>query len=188
MAKNALIKGSLGQIAQSQNSSIAEVFLGAEIIVLLDWSGSMSACDAVGGKSRSDVATEHLTKLQGDHPGKVGLICFADYAIFCPNGSPMSCGYSTALEKALQYVKPMDDTGTKIVVVSDGEPNDKSEALKMARTFKTKIDVIFVGSEQDFAGGRAFLDRLARATGGELYKADSPGLLAPSVETLMLTG
>jgi Mg-chelatase subunit ChlD len=188
MTKNAIVKGSLSAIAKSENSSIAEVFLGAEIIVLLDWSGSMVARDAGGGKSRKQVAQEHLVRLQEAHPGKVGLICFADYPIFCPNGSPLNCGGCTALEKALRYVKPVDDTDTKIVIVSDGLPNDEEETLRVARTFKTKLDVIYIGDERDPTGGRVFLQKLAEATGGQFFKADSPGLLVPSVETLMLTG
>jgi hypothetical protein len=37
---------------------------------------------------------------------------------------------------------------TKIVLVSDGEPDDNAdETLKLAKTFQTAIDVIYIGRE-----------------------------------------
>jgi Mg-chelatase subunit ChlD len=185
---NEIVIGSQQDIANRQNISLAESFLSAEIVILFDNSGSMAMHDTADGRSRLEVAEEHLTTIQGKHPGKVALICFADKVQYAPGGRPVFVGTMTDLVSGLQFVKVADDCGLKIVVVSDGEPNDKDAALRVAKQFTSKIDVVFVGPENDWAGGRAFLQQLANATGGRFFQADQPGMLADSVETLLLGG
>ena len=183
---NSIVPGSLSQIAQQNNTGLAESFLGADYIIVLDMSGSMSSHDAPGGKSREQVAEEDVIHLQTMHKGKIALFCFADYCIFAPGGVPLNCGGSTNMAAALRYIQAADDCGSKIILVSDGMPNDASETLRIAREFKNKIDTIFCGPETDTEGGRAFLEKLARATKGKSYQSDSPGLLGTSVEKLLL--
>jgi Mg-chelatase subunit ChlD len=48
---NAIIKGSIGQIAKDSGKTIAETFVNADAVVLVDTSGSMSTTDAPGGVS-----------------------------------------------------------------------------------------------------------------------------------------
>lgn len=185
---NTIVPGSLSAIAQKSGIGLAESFLSASTILILDCSGSMSETDAPGGKSRQETAKEQLIKLQKENAGKLALVCFADYAIFSPGGIPVECGGSTNMAGALDYVYPADDTGTQFILMSDGSPNDPEKTLAVARKFKTPIQTIFIGPEDDREGGRVFLEKLARMTGGQSLKSDAPGLLANPVEQLLLRG
>lgn len=183
---NAIIAGSLSDIQQQTNKSLAETFLNAEIVVLVDTSGSMESNDAPNGMSRYDAACQQLATIQGQNPGKVAVISFGSWPAFCPNGKPDNLGGSTNMVEALKFVKPVDGTGTKIVLVSDGEPDQEQETLAIAKTFSTKIDVIYIGREGGF--GWKFLQKLAALTGGKSFKSNAPGLLGEGVETLLLIG
>lgn len=184
---NAIVPGSLSAIAQHNGSSLAESFLSCDALILFDLSGSMEIADTPSGESRRKVATDHLTRLQKNHPGKLALVCFADTVVFCPGGVPQACGGSTCLDRGLSYILPADACGMKIIVISDGAPNSKSTSLEIAVKFENKIDTIFVGPEDDREGGRAFLEQLATVTGGQSFKSDAPGILEPTVERLLLT-
>jgi Mg-chelatase subunit ChlD len=183
----ALVKGSLGAIAEQENKSLAESFLTCDTLLLADMSGSMGAKDAQGGLTRYEAAENDVIRLQNNHEGKIALISFSDDVLFCPNGKPYRFGGSTNLTRALKYIKPVDNIGVKIILISDGLPNQPEKALSVAKTFKSKIDVVYVGDERDLLGGRKFLEKLAKATGGSFSKSDSPGLLESQVETLMLS-
>ena len=52
MNNNQLVVGSLGAIAQERNQSIAESFVNADAIIIVDTSSSMGQHDARSGKSR----------------------------------------------------------------------------------------------------------------------------------------
>lgn len=183
---NQIIIGSQQDIANKQNISLAQSFLSAKIIILFDNSGSMHANDAPGNRTRLAVAEEHLTIIQGKYPGQVALICFACEVEYAPSGKPISVGGSTDLAAGLRFIQMADDCGMKIVIVSDGEPNSKDDALYVASQFKSKFDVIYVGSENDYRGGRQFLEQLASVTGGQFFQGDEPGMLAESIEILLL--
>ena len=186
MNNQAIVPGSLLAIAQRDNIGMAESFLSCDILILLDMSGSMSSHDAPGGRSREQVAEEDVIRLQATHKGRIALFCFADYAIFAPGGVPLNCGGSTNMIAALRYIQPADDCGLKIILVSDGMPNDPTETLKVAREFKNRIDTLFCGPESDVEGGRAFLEKLATITGGQAVTSNTPGVLEK--EVLLLVG
>ena len=86
---------------------------------------------------------------------------------------------------ALSFVKIADLPGMKFILISDGEPDDEGETLRIAKTFTNKIDVIFVGPES-LPFGRDFLNRLAASTGGKSVTADRAKELAASVTQLLL--
>lgn len=184
---NKLVIGSLQDIANKQGVSLADSFMNAEMVVILDNSGSMMTRDTARGISRVDLAQEHLTTLQGKHQGKVALICFADNVQYSPSGLIVNVGGGTDLTNALQFCKIVDGHGMKIVLISDGEPSDENSAMAVAKTYKSKIDVIYCGSETS-SYGRDFLQRLAAATGGQFFKSDNPGELLEQAELLMLGG
>ena len=186
MNNNQLVVGSLGAIAQERNQSIAESFVNADAIIIVDTSSSRGQHDARGGKSRYDVACEELKTLQASLPGKLALLSFSDEVIFCPNGIPFDFGSMTDLAKALKFAKMGDISGMRFIVISDGEPNSEEEALEVARTYKNKISTIYVGPEN--GSGQEFLKRLANATGGANVTADRVKELASSVERLLLNG
>lgn len=185
MSNIQLVKGSLGAIAQQNNQSIAETFVNADVVILVDTSGSMCACDSRGNRSRYEVACEELKNLQASLPGKLALISFSDDCLFCPNGIPFNYEGGTKLAQALKFAKVADVTGIRFIVISDGQPDSEEEALKVARTFKAKIDTIYVGPEG--GDGQAFLKRLAKASGGQGVTADRVKELSANVQRLLLT-
>lgn len=182
----AIVTGSIADIAQQNNTSIAESFLNADVIILLDVSGSMNACDAKDAQRRYDVACQELARLQQNLPGKVAVVAFSNSAQFVPGGIPPFEAGDTNLSGALRFVQVADGL-VKFVIISDGQPNDEKQCLDIARTFKSKIDVIYVGPEDDFMGGRKFLEKLATASGGTFVVADRVHELADRVERLLLT-
>jgi hypothetical protein len=166
MTATQLVKGSLQHVSQTTGKPIAETFLSVDALVLVDTSASMSAqdCPNIGGRKRYDVACEQLIRLQKDLPGKVGVISWSSHAIFCPGGIPVFLQGGTDMAGALKFIRAADNTSIKLILISDGEPDNESDALRIAGQFKSKIDCIFVGPES--SPGRDFLRRLAAATGG----------------------
>lgn len=182
-SNNAIISGSIAAIAAQNNQSIAETFISADIIIVIDTSGSMCASDSRGGRSRYEVACEELKNLQGSLPGKLALLSFSDDVMFCPSGIPHNYQGGTNLAGALKFAKIADVSGMRFIVVSDGEPDDESGALAVARTFKARIDTIYVGPEG--GSGQAFLNKLARASGGTGVTAEKVKELSTTVQGLL---
>lgn len=181
----ALITGSLGAIAQRDNMTLAESFLSADALLIVDMSGSMGAPDAPGGQSRYEAAESELKRLQEQNPGRLAVIAFSDVAEFAPTGIPRRIGASTNLAGALRFVKPADGCGVRFIVISDGEPDDPQATLAEARKFESRIDCVYIGPEDGYGGGRAFLEQLAAASGGTFAKGSAPGLLADQVTLLL---
>jgi hypothetical protein len=164
MSDTQLVYGSLQDVAQREKKSVAETFLSVDALVMVDTSGSMAMNDCQNNRSRYDLACEQLIRLQRDLPGKVGVISWNSYQNFCAGGIPTSpCG-GTDLAGVLKFVKPADNTSIKLILISDGEPDDEDKALKLAGQFKSKISCIYIGPESGY--GREFLRKLAMATGG----------------------
>jgi hypothetical protein len=161
---NSLVYGSLQDTALRANKSVAETFLEVDVLVLVDTSTSMDEHDCPGGRRRYDLACEQLIRLQRDLPGKVGVISWNSNARFCSGGVPSTPYGGTDLAGVLRFVKPADGTSIKLIIISDGEPDRQEPALDLAKTFKSKIDCIYVGPER--GDGREFLRKLAAATGG----------------------
>jgi Mg-chelatase subunit ChlD len=176
------IPGSLASQAANTGHSIAETFIGADVIVLVDTSSSMIDRDRTD-KSRYERACDELAKVQALLPGKIAVLSFGDMVLFCPSGVPTQpCGM-TDLTGALSFAKVADVDGMQFIVISDGEPNDEPSALLVASTYKNKIDTIFIGSESD--GGARFLAQLAAASGGQSIKDFSAKQLSSSVKGLL---
>lgn len=185
---NQIVVGSLGAIARQNNKSLAESFMQCDLIIMVDCSGSMASTDSRGGKSREVVAAEELKNLQNSLPGKIAVIGFASGARFCPSGIPSAEGGMTNMADALKFVKIADAIpDMKFFLISDGQPDNEGETLKVAKTFKNHISTIYVGPE-DSPSGRDFLQKLAAATGGQTITADRAKELAASVQTLLLKG
>jgi len=185
--QTAIVPGSIGAIAQQSGKSLAESFVNADVVVIVDTSGSMDAHDSRDGRTRYDIACVELAGLQNNLPGKIAVISFSHDVTFCPSGVPTYFGGDTDLAGALKYAKLADVTGMRFILISDGEPNDENEALRAAKTYKNKIDVIYVGSETS-PTGRAFLEKLARASGGMAITADRAVELQASVQKLIADG
>jgi Mg-chelatase subunit ChlD len=187
MNNTSLVIGSLGALAKQSGASLAETFLAADVIVLCDTSGSMSSRDSRGGQSRYDVACQELASLQTSLPGKLAIISFSSGTMFCPDGKPFNLGGGTDMAGALDFARVADIEGMRFILISDGQPDEEGRTLAAAAKYKSRIDTIFVGPEDDM-GGRSFLNRLAAASGGQAITADRAKELASSVERLLLRG
>lgn len=172
-----IAKGSLSDIARASGLSLAEAFISCDAVVLVDTSRSMNTEDALDDSvdradhpsgqmltSRYKAACWQLAKLQAELPGKVAVVAFSSIVEFCPSGYPRYIGAGTAMHKALEFIKVADGCGIKLVLISDGQPDAPDETLRIARTFISHIDTVYVGREGD--SGAAFLRELAAATGG----------------------
>ena len=181
-----IVKGSLSDIAKQTNTSLAESFLGADVVVLVDTSSSMTAADASDGMTRYDAACKELAALQATLPGKIAVISFAGhgFTMFCPNGQPYDLGGTTDLTGALSFAKIADVDDMRFIVISDGEPDDENAALRVAKSYQNRIDVVFVGNEA-YPYGRDFLNRLAQASGGQTVTADRVAQLSSKVQLLL---
>lgn len=185
MDNSIVVHGSIGAIAQRENQSLAETFVGADVIVIVDTSGSMATNDSKRGQSRYDVAKDELAILQNNLPGKIAVIAFSTTVMFCPSGVPPFFGDGTNLAAALKFSRVADLPGMRFIVISDGEPDDEQAALYEAKQFQNHIDVIYVGPEA-FPRGRDFLARLANVSGGQIITADRAQNLLLAVNQLLL--
>jgi len=183
--QTAIVKGSLSAVAKSGNMSLAETFLNCDALILVDVSGSMSSDDARDGKSRYVVALEELASLQSTMPGKLAIVSFSDKAEFCPGGVPVFVGGGTGLANALRFAQVADVGGIRFVVISDGAPDDGEAALRVAFSYKGRIDTIYVGPELD-SSGKVFLQKLAAAHKGQAVTADRASMLAEKTTQLLL--
>lgn len=179
-----IVKGSLADVAKSTGKTVAESFLDADCIVIVDVSGSMETPDARDGKTRYQASCDELAGLQATLPGKIAVLAFSHLTQFCPNGVPINIGGGTDLAGALEFAKVADVPNMRFVVISDGEPNDTQKALTVARTYKNRIDVIYTGSELS-PTGRDFLTRLAKASGGQAVTADRVAQLSTKIQHLL---
>lgn len=181
-----IIPGSLAQVAKTSGKSLAETFVNADVITIVDTSGSMNEHDSRGGRTRYEIACEELANLQGSLSGKIAVLAFSHDTIFCPNGAPQFLGGGTNLAGALRFAKMADVPGIRFIVISDGQPDNEEQALAAAKTYKNRIDVIFVGPETN-PTGREFLRKLAQASGGIAVTADRAKELAEVTQRLLLT-
>lgn len=179
----ALVPGSLRAIAQQEGKSLAESFLSADAIVLVDVSSSMSDRDAAGGElTRWDAAKRELERLQASLPGRVAVVSFANDPQFCWGGTIPRASGGTQLVKALQFIKAADGCGIKLILISDGAPFDPDDVLTLARTFETQIDCVYIGPRGE--EGERFLQRLAAVTGGQSGTSAAADL-APTIAGLL---
>ena len=87
---------------------------------------------------------------------------------FMVGEAPADCGGSTPLAAAINFAK--ENGATRLVVISDGVPDSREAAINAAMLFGGRIDVVFVGDAGD--AGSAFLNKLAKLTGGTRFNGD----------------
>ncbi len=182
----AIVPGSIQDIANKSNQSLADTFLGVEIVALVDTSDSMGEMDSRGGRSRYDVACEELSNLQQANPGKVLVVSFSSQAKFCLNGVPDPYWQYTQIGHALEFVEFLDGV-VRFVVISDGEPTDGDMAIIVASRMKSEINCIHVGPDDDHRA-KDFLKRLAAKGRGKFLTAKAADLLAEQVTLLLKDG
>lgn len=181
-----IVSGSILDRAIQTGTNFAEAFLECDAVIIVDVSASMDCPDAAHGQTRFAAASQQLERLQNELPGRVAVCSFSDNAKFCASGLPRSTEGSTDMVAALEFLKDFDDAGIKLILISDGEPNEEAETLAKAREFKSKLDTVFVGSEM--SAGREFLRQLSAATGGVSICQDTKQLEGLSANVRLLLG
>ncbi|KAI93540.1 hypothetical protein T281_16040 [Rhodomicrobium udaipurense JA643] len=116
-------------------------FAGASgaVVILADVSGSMA--ESAGVRRRIEVLREALTPL----PAGARLVAFSATAREVSEVPEPEGG--TALHAALEYAARYSPS--KTIVVSDGQPDDKTAALEAARRLTGIVDVIYCGPDSD---------------------------------------
>lgn len=180
-----LVQGSLGQIANRDNISLADAFLNADEIVLVDTSGSMKTNDSTGGLSRYNVACTELVRLQHDLPGKIALFSFSDECLFCPSGIPVLLGGGTNLLRAINHVIGADSL-VGFTIISDGypDPGTDHQIIDLASRMQSRINTIFAGPVEDETG-RRFMQQLAQVARGKSHLSANAADLSGGMKLLL---
>ena len=132
-------------------------------VVVADVSWSMS--ESAGASTKIALLREAL-------PGQLfdKLIAFATRPVEVATAEqlPPPCG-STALHLALDHAATWSPGRT--LVISDGQPDNETEALAVAERISGVIDTLYVGPEND-AAAIAFMRKLARSGSGRCATND----------------
>lgn len=143
--------------------------------MLLDYSGSMG--DPLDGKwsitsfTRKADALQAIVKGLNDQGINLPMVGFGGFAthggIKFVTAVPEPEGM-TPLAEGIEFCTR--EHAEHLIVISDGEPDDKRAALKAGEDFGGPIDVFYVGP--DGGPGAAFLALLCNTTGGQYAPAD----------------
>jgi hypothetical protein len=168
--------GSLQETANQSGVPMENAFMNVQHVILMDVSGSMGTSDVPGFTDRYDAALKQLESLQKMLPGKIALICFGSEVVFCPGGYPNRLGGGTDLTSALTMLEPLDGTDVQFYVITDGHPNSPDTALKLAGTFETKVNTIYIGPDTGYdSSGYRFCMELSALKGGKAVKTKETG-------------
>jgi len=180
-----VVSGSIAATAEDKDQTIAEAFVYIRALAMVDTSGSMATCDAPGRTMRYEAACEGLRSLQLEYPGTIAVVGFSKTAALALGGIPAFQQGRTDMVAALEVARSFDDAGIRLIMISDGQPDDPTKTLAVAQTFATHIDTIYIGSEEARGAGRRFLELLAATTGGEAMQSTAPGVLEAPVRLLL---
>lgn len=160
---NALIK--LEQsVAEHKSFSLLDKVHNPSPVLVLDVSGSMAEhCEP--GRRKIDALREVVKSLRTSG-STFGQIVF-ESAPRLTDAIPEPSG-GTALHLALGLAATLRPR--KLVLVTDGEPDDEQLALDAAARLARPIDVFYVGPGSQRA--EKFLRDLARRAGGQYQKTD----------------
>lgn len=168
---------SLSDLVRIRSSSSAEVWM------LLDASGSMEGTMR-NGKRLIDGLCEVVQGVQSKRPVK--MIVFSNNEASVTSRAPQHPRGGTPLDKAILLAKRLE-VG-RCIVVSDGVPDSREQAMSAARDFGGQIDVVYVGDPGD--SGEEFLRALAASTGGTEFHGDlsQPKELSKGIIGLITAG
>ena len=149
----------------------------ANLCMLLDCSGSMSLSFAE--TTRYYAMMQALPMLPQGR--KVYFNDEVSTNVLPPSGS-------TNLTTAINHIRFWQEE--KVLLISDGEPDSKEAALAAAVATSKRFDVLFIGSDEN---GKAFMESLAKATGGQVISVNPTAgssngtkLLADAANRLLL--
>jgi len=182
----ALTVGSVQAVAERDGVTLAETIMGVAALILFDNSESMTMPDCPNHQERFSVAMRELRRLQAAIEGKIGVVQFNTMPTFIPGGLPDDPAGSTDVASALEYVQKIDGCGIRIILISDGEPDNAPLAFEVAKRFTdTRIETVYIGPEG--GSGAEFLRKLSALTGGVHVKqnvGEIPNLAATVTKLL----
>lgn len=148
---------------------LVRVKTSEHVFLMLDCSSSMKH-KMRNGKTRIEGLREVVKGVQADRPCQ--MIAFGPNngegrTVFFVGGVPAPEGM-TPLAEAILFAK--EQNAGRVVVISDGWPDNPQAATEAAVAFGGQVDVVFVGDPGD--PGAAFLKSLAEATGGTEFDGD----------------
>lgn len=179
--------GSILDQSRKDRMGVEHSLANADVIVLLDSSGTMGNHDAADYQRRFDVACAKLLSLQSKYPSRLGVLAFSSVTQFFPGGIPSFLGGGTDLAGALEFVLPLDSPKITYFVISDGEPDSEEDAYEQAMKLKGKINTIFVGN-QDNDRAIEFMKKLAAMHGGKSGEALLLSGFEEKFEELLMLG
>lgn len=160
---------------------------GVDAILLVDVSKSMNRRDAGidGEQQRWDVLLTIIREVGQKMLHRLAVVAFNDEVWVVVNSIPQPDGM-TDIARALKFLYPVAGLVRKTILISDGEPNighgdPCAAAIKAAREFGGKLDVVYIGPEG--GDGRGVLQRIADAAGGGYY---TQSLLKPNELTSLI--
>lgn len=177
-----IIKGSIHDVAESMAGGLPQAMSEAEVVVVVDVSGSMTSYDGEP-KARWQRAQDVLTDLQGQYSGKIVLVPFSTDVEFSFSGMLPPCNGGTNMDKALRFVRDLS-SAYQIVLVTDGEPNSREATIAEAKKLHSPLTVMYVGAENDMRA-REFLNELAQVSGGT-FTVTKPELIGGGIKGLLV--
>jgi len=133
-------------------------------LFLLDVSGSMD--DKIGEKRKIN----HLRDVMSTYPD-AKILCFSSNINKVSGKSIPDPNGSTNLAKAFKYINDnviASERPERVVLISDGEPDDEYDALEWSKNLSLPIDIIFIGKKE--SKGYRFMQKLASTTGGQEFQ------------------
>ena len=167
--KNLLAQAAKQLPAETGETARAKCDRPGPVVILADTSGSMA--DRAGNKTKIDILRDAVAGAWNSlEPGHRRLVRFDSAAVLLesPDGLNDPDG-GTAMDAGLRAAAGLDPG--RLIVISDGLPNDEAAALAAADLLPCRIDVIYCGPDSD-AGAIAFMRRLARTGCGECVTED----------------
>ena len=160
---DALIKLQQSVTARSLKDLVTLDHAGGSVTLVLDFSSSMK-CNMANGRRRVDGLREAVRQIQAEAP--TSMLAFSGReASFVTTISNLEPAGGTPLSLALRLAA--DNGCTRVIVVSDGRPNDPMDALAVGQRLG-RCDTIYVGD----GDGREFMRQLAERTGGVAFDGD----------------
>jgi len=134
---------------------------GSAVVILADVSGSMQGEKIVRLR-------RELSRLWPEITAR--LLAFSDQIHWCDGPEDLPAPYGgTDLRLAFETAAKI--WPSKVIVISDGLPQDEARALEAAKLIPGTISVLFVGSDKDTRGAD-FMRRLALIGGGMFARRD----------------
>ncbi len=122
--------------------------------ILLDVSGSMN--EKVGTQRKIDMLRSAVSDYKGVRQYVFSERVTETQYIPEPHGS-------TELDTAFRYLAKANPQ--KLLLISDGLPNDPIASIDAGKCLKISIDVLYIGESEDL--GEKFMKLLAEETGGK---------------------